>query len=98
MLDINNHINKKMTGPNTTIQSLDFVLKNYSKFKKKVIMNKKNFMKKFSKFLIYPNKNQPNIGPIKVNINTLFNVVAVISGTNFLRASMNCSLEMFPLK
>jgi len=61
MLDINNHINKKMTGPNTTIQSLDFVLKNYSKFKKTVIMNKKNFMKKFSKFLIYPNKNQPNI-------------------------------------
>ena len=36
MLDINSHINKKMTGPNSTIQSLDFVLKNYSKFRKGV--------------------------------------------------------------
>ena len=45
MLDINSHINKKMTGPNSTIQSLDFVFKNYSKFKRSVIINKKDFLK-----------------------------------------------------
>ena len=61
MLNIHNHINKKMTGPNSTIQSLEHVLKNYSKFKKNVILNKKFFIHKYRKFLIYPKKNQPNI-------------------------------------
>ena len=61
MLDINNHINKKMTGPNSTIQSLEFVLKNYTKFKKKVVKNKNFFMNKYKDYIIYPKKNQPNI-------------------------------------
>ena len=43
MLDIQSHINKKMTGPNSTIQSLDFVLRNYSKFKRSVILIRKIF-------------------------------------------------------
>ena len=29
------------------VKSLDFVLKNYSKFKKSVILNKKDFLKKY---------------------------------------------------
>ena len=61
MMDIKNHIQKKMTGPNSTIQSLEYVLDNYSKFKKSVHINKKYFMKKFKKYLIYPEENQPNI-------------------------------------
>lgn len=61
MLNINSHINKKMTGPNSTIQSLDFVLQKYSKFKKSVLANKKDFLRKYKNFLIYPNRNQPNI-------------------------------------
>lgn len=61
MLNIHNHINKKMTGPNSTIQSLEFVLDNYSKFKKSVQVNKKYIMKKFKNYLIYPEENQPNI-------------------------------------
>jgi len=61
MLDIKNHINKKMTGPNSTIQSLDYVMKNYLKFKKSVILNKKDFMKKYKDLTIYDKINQPNI-------------------------------------
>lgn len=61
MMDLKNHINKKMTGPNSTIQSLEFVLDNYSKFKKSVYFNKRFIMKKFKKYLIYPKENQPNI-------------------------------------
>lgn len=61
MLDIQSHINKKMTGPNSTIQSLDFVLRNYSKFKRSVILNKKDFLKKYKNQTIYPLVNQPNI-------------------------------------
>ena len=61
MMNINSHIQKKMTGPNSTIQSLEYVLDNYSKFKKSVQINKKYFMKKFEKYLIYPKENQPNI-------------------------------------
>tara|TARA_Y100001970_G_C14236935_1_gene862415 strand:+ start:2535 stop:3515 length:981 start_codon:yes stop_codon:yes gene_type:complete len=61
MLDINSHINKKMTGPNSTIQSLDFVTKNYSKFKKNVKKNKSFFMKKYKNLTIFPTENQPNI-------------------------------------
>ncbi len=61
MMDIKSHINKKMTGPNSTIQSLEFVLDNYSKFKKSVQVNKRYIMKKFKNYLIYPKENQPNI-------------------------------------
>ncbi len=61
MMNINSHIQKKMTGPNSTIQSLEYVLENYSKFKKSVQINKKHFMKKYRKYLIYPDINQPNI-------------------------------------
>lgn len=61
MLDINSHINKKMTGPNSTIQSLDYVLKNYSKFRKGVEKNKKYFLNKYKDLTIYPQENQPNI-------------------------------------
>ena len=61
MLNINSHINKKMTGPNSTIQSLDFVLKKYSKFKKSVLINKELFQKQFKKYIVYPKKYQPMI-------------------------------------
>ena len=60
-LNLANHENKKMTGPYHIIASLHNILKNYSKFKKSVIQNKKVFSKKFEKFLVHPKKNQPLI-------------------------------------
>ncbi len=58
-LDINNHINKKMTGPYHIIYSLYEILKNYNDFKYSVLINKRKFIKKFSNLILYPKKNQP---------------------------------------
>ncbi len=58
-LNMYNHENKKMTGPYHTILSLKNVLNDYSKFKKSIVLNKKVFKKKFKKYLIYKNENQP---------------------------------------
>lgn len=60
-LDVNNHLNKKMTGPYHAICSLYDVLKNYNKFKHAVVVNKKYFLMKMEKYLVYPIKNQPNL-------------------------------------
>ena len=58
-MDINTHINKKLTGPYHTIGSLYHVLKNYNKFKNAVKKNKLKFLKDNYRSLIYPRKNQP---------------------------------------
>jgi aspartate aminotransferase-like enzyme len=58
-MDIETHINKKLTGPYHTIGSLYHVLKKHSEFKNAVKTNKLKFLKDNSKFLIYPLKNQP---------------------------------------
>jgi len=60
-LNIQNHENKKMTGPYHSICSLLNVLKNYSKFRKSVVINKKKIMKNMSKNLVFDKKYQPLI-------------------------------------
>ena len=58
-MDINTHINKKLTGPYHTIGSLYYVLKKYNKFKSAVKKNKLKFLKDNKNSLVYPLKNQP---------------------------------------
>ena len=58
-MDINTHINKKLTGPYHTIGSLYHVLKEYNKFKNAVKKNKLKFLKDNKESLAYPLKNQP---------------------------------------
>ena len=60
-LDINSHIEKKMTGPYHSIQSLEKILDKRSNFLHSVIVNKKKFLKLFDNKLIYNIKNQPLI-------------------------------------
>ncbi len=60
-LDIENHKNKKMTGPYHAICSLVNVLLNHHKFKQSVIINKNKIMKKMSKNLVFKKKYQPLI-------------------------------------
>ena len=60
-MDINTHINKKITGPYHTIGSLYYVMRNYENLKKAVINNKKKFISKFKDYLVYPQENQPNL-------------------------------------
>ena len=61
ILDINSHLEKKMTGPYHSIQSLDEVLKKHKNFVYSVLINKKKFLKVFKDKLIYNIKNQPLI-------------------------------------
>ena len=58
-IDINTHLNKKMTGPYHAIYSLDLILKNYSDFKHSVIVNKKKFMEISKEYLSVKSKFQP---------------------------------------
>jgi aspartate aminotransferase-like enzyme len=58
-LDINSHLQKKMTGPYHAICSLHDVLKKYHDFKYAVIANKKYCLKKMNSNLVYDLKNQP---------------------------------------
>tara|TARA_B100001057_G_scaffold151916_1_gene151959 strand:+ start:6225 stop:7211 length:987 start_codon:yes stop_codon:yes gene_type:complete len=60
-LNINNHLEKKMTGPYHSICSLYEVLKNYNDFKYAVIVNKKVFLKKMQSYLNYEIDQQPNL-------------------------------------
>jgi len=60
-LDINSHIEKKMTGPYHAIQSLEKVLDKHKNFVHSVKINKKKFLNIFKDKLIYNIKNQPLI-------------------------------------
>ena len=60
-LNINNHLEKKMTGPYHSICSLNDVLKNYSDFKYAVVANKRFFLKKMQHYLSYSISEQPNL-------------------------------------
>ncbi len=58
-LDINSHIEKRMTGPYHALQSLEKVLDKHRNFVHSVEINKKKFLKTFKDKLIYNIKNQP---------------------------------------
>ncbi len=60
-LDINNHLEKKMTGPYHAICSLNDVLKNYNDFKYAVTANKKFFLKRMEQYLFHKMNEQPNL-------------------------------------
>jgi len=59
--NIQNHINKKMTGPYHSICSLYYVLNTHNEYKYAIKINKKLFLDKMKKHLIYDYKNQPNL-------------------------------------
>ena len=59
--DLNTHIEKKVTGPYNTILSLYYVMKNFDKLKKAVLVNKKRILLEMKNYLIYPIKHQPRL-------------------------------------
>ena len=59
--DINNHLNKKMTGPYHAICSLKNIVNNYDDFSYAVKINKKRLCKDMERFLLYRKINQPNL-------------------------------------
>ena len=58
-MSLENHNNKKMTGPYHTIQSLYKVLEKYNEFKYAVKVNKERFLRDFEELTIYPKIYQP---------------------------------------
>ena len=58
-LDINTHINKKVTGPYHTIYSLDKVLEKHEIYKYAVKVNKEKALIKWKNYLSKKTKNQP---------------------------------------
>ena len=60
-MNINSHIDKKMTGPYHIIYSLHDVLKKHSDFLESVKINKKIFLKKMYQYLTQPLLLQPNL-------------------------------------
>ena len=60
-LDLETHLNKKMTGPYHTICSLYEVLKKHDDFKYSVVVNKKKFIKKYKNIINLPGNLQPLI-------------------------------------
>ena len=57
--NLQNHLNKKMTGPYHTIYSLHKILENYEDFKFSVKVNKEKFIRWAKNELIYPKRNEP---------------------------------------
>lgn len=58
-LNINTHINKKVTGPYHTICSLLNVLPKHNDFKNRVIESKAEFLKRMNNHLVFSLDNQP---------------------------------------
>lgn len=92
-LNIKNHENKKMTGPYHTIGSLYHVLSNHSHFKESVKINKNKFLKKMSKYLTLPLKNQPLLCThVNTKITKNNKNVILYSPRNNLSGSVVCHL------
>ena len=58
-LNLQNHINKKMTGPYHIMYSLSAILDNYKDYFYSVKINKQRFLKSMKNFIPYPLINQP---------------------------------------
>jgi len=92
-LDINSHIEKKMTGPYHSIQSLEKVLDKRSNFLHSVIVNKERFLKIFYNKLIYNIKNQPLICTyVKCKLTSKDNRVIFYKPRINLKGSVVCHL------
>jgi len=98
-LNILNHLGKKMTGPYHAICSLDGVLEDYKNFSYSVKLNKKIFIQKMKKHLLYPNKNQPNLCTlINKKIDTLDKSVVLYQSRADIKGSVVCHLGEVHLK
>ena len=60
-MNLQTHIQRKMTGPYHAICSLFETIKSHENFKYSVIKNKEKFLNKFERFISVPNENQPLI-------------------------------------
>ena len=92
-LDINTHIEKKITGPYHTICSLYKVLKVHDKVKKSVVINKNKFIKRFSKNLVHEEKHQPLLCThVNINFSKIKDNVILYQTRSKIKGSIICHL------
>lgn len=58
-LSVASHLEKKMTGPYHSIQSLSFVADRHDELKQAVVKNKAIFLERFADYIVHPAQNQP---------------------------------------
>ena len=58
-LSVGSHLEKKMTGPYHSIQSLDAVLERHDELRGAVVRNKAVFVERFHDYLVHREENQP---------------------------------------
>ncbi len=92
-MDINSHINKKMTGPYHIIYSLYEVLNKHSDFAESVKVNKKIFLKKMDSHLSQSKTFQPNLCThVNYNIAAKNKNVILYQPRNDIGGSVVCHL------
>jgi len=92
-LKLENHLNKKMTGPYHTIYSLYEVLKKHSDFRLSVEINKNRFLKKMKNELTVPIKYQPLLCThVKSIIKAKNNKVILYEPRNDIGGSVVCHI------
>ena len=92
-LSLENHINKKMTGPYHAIASLSDVLPIHETLRKTVHINKMEFMKKMRAFLTQPPERQPLLCThVSTSIKAKSDDVVLYQPRNNLGGSIVCHL------
>ena len=92
-LNLNSHIEKKMTGPYHAICSLYEILKKYKDFKESVKINKEIFCEIFKNYLNVPYENQPLICTFtRCKIRSKSNKVVLYDPRELYSGSIVCHL------
>ena len=92
-LNLENHVNKKMTGPYHAIASLSDVLPIHETLKKTVQINKLEFMKKMNAFLTQPPERQPLLCThVSVSVKAKTDDVILYQPRNNLGGSIVCHI------
>lgn len=92
-LNIQNHLEKKMTGPYHSILSLYYVLKNHNSFRESVKINKDIFLRNMKEYLTVPPHMQPLLCTyVDTKIKTKNRKVILYQPRNSLNGSVVCHL------
>ncbi|MEK9571720.1 MAG: hypothetical protein VW124_22065 [Paracoccaceae bacterium] len=92
-LDINNHLQKKMTGPYHAIASLTDVLPIHDQIRESVITNKNAFVTKMAKFLTVNEEFQPLLCThVNCNIAAVDKSAVLYSARNDIGGSIVCHI------
>jgi 2-aminoethylphosphonate-pyruvate transaminase len=92
-LDLNTHLNKKITGPYHAIGSLDATLSNHQYLKQSVTINKIKAQRKFERNLYYPLEHQPLLCTrLNVKVHALDQRVILYTSRSEIRGSVICHL------